>query len=78
MQEWENQVKPCCNRAKDLLRIVKEDTYIGRVLIHPVFTTMLPKDNHNLVKILNEWTIDIMQDSFRGNAGLIVQYKFNI
>ena len=61
--------------SKDLLRIVREDTHIGRVLIHPVFTTMLPKNNQNLVKILNEWTIDIMQNSFRGNAGL--QFSIN-
>lgn len=61
--------------SKDLLRVVREETHIGRVLIHPVFTTMLPKNNKNLIKILNEWTIDIMQDTFKGNAGL--QFSIN-
>lgn len=60
--------------SKDLLQIVR-NTHLGRVIAHPVFTTMLPKNNKNLIKILNEWTIDIMQDKFKGEAGL--QFSIN-
>ena len=52
----------------DLRKIIRP--YIGRSLVHPVFTTMLPKNNKQLFKILNEWTIDIKNDLFRGDAGL--------
>jgi len=52
----------------DLRKIIKQ--YIGRSLVHPVFTTMLPKNNKQLFKMLNEWTIDIKNDLFRGDAGL--------
>ena len=69
---WNNDIIKFSN---DLLRIVREDTHLGRVIVHPVFTTMLPKNNKNLIKILNEWTIDIMQDKFKGEAGL--QFSIN-
>jgi len=59
--------------TKDLRKIVRP--YIGRSLIHPVFTTMLPKNNKTLVQKLNEWTIDIKNDMFRGDAGL--QFSIN-
>jgi len=52
----------------DLHKIVKP--HIGNSLIHPVFTTMCPKDNKNLFKVLNEWTTDIKNDLYRGDAGL--------
>lgn len=52
----------------DLRKIIRP--YIGRSLVHPVFTTMLPKKNKKLFQILNEWTIDIKNDLFRGDAGL--------
>ncbi len=52
----------------DLRQIVRP--YIGRSLVHPVFTTMMPKSNKWLFAILNEWTIDIKNDLYRGNAGL--------
>ena len=52
----------------DLRKIIRQ--YIGRSLVHPVFTTMLPKNNKQLFKMLNEWTIDIKNDLFRGDAGL--------
>ena len=55
--------------SKDLLSIVRE-SHLGRVHVHPVFTTMLPKGNKNLFKIINEWCIDIKNDKFRGEAGL--------
>lgn len=59
--------------TKDLHKIVKP--YIGNSLIHPVFTTMLPKNNKFLFERLNEWTIDIKNDKFRGDAGL--QFSIN-
>ena len=44
--------------------------YVGNSLIHPVFTTMCPKNNKQLVNRLQEWTNDIKNDLFRGDAGL--------
>jgi len=52
----------------DLRKIIRP--YIGRSLVHPVFTTMLPKTNKKLFQRLNEWTIDIKNELFRGDAGL--------
>jgi len=43
---------------------------IGRSLIHPVLTTMLPKNNKLLIPYLQEWTNYIKNDMFRGDAGL--------
>lgn len=51
------------------------DPYICRSLIHPVFTTMLPKSNKNLIRVINEWSIDIKNDMFQGDAGL--QFSIN-
>lgn len=59
--------------TKDVRKVVRP--YIGRSLVHPVFTTMFPKNNKNLYKILNDWTIDIKNDLFRGDAGL--QFSIN-
>ena len=39
-------------------------------MIHPVFTTMCPNKNRNLFSMLQEWTNDIKNDLFRGDAGL--------
>lgn len=52
----------------ELRKIIRP--FIGRSLIHPVFTTMMPKNHRHLYKILNEWTIDIKNDFYRGDAGL--------
>lgn len=52
----------------DLRKIIKP--YIGRSLIHPVYTTMMPKNNKFLIEYLQEWTNDIKNDLFRGDAGL--------
>jgi len=43
--------------------------YIGRSLIHPVISTMMPKENKDLVKYLNDW-MEIKNYDFRGDAGL--------
>ena len=56
------------NFTYDLRKIIRP--YIGRSLVHPVFTTMMPKTNKKLFQRLNEWTIDIKNDLFRGDAGL--------
>lgn len=48
--------------------------YIGRSLIHPVISTMLPKENKTLNEYLNDW-IEIKNDVFRGDAGL--QFSIN-
>lgn len=52
----------------DLHKIIKP--FIGNSLIHPVFTTMCPNKNRRLFEILQEWTNDIKNDLFRGDAGL--------
>lgn len=43
--------------------------YINRSLIHPVVSTMMPKNNPQLISFLNEW-LDIKNYEFRGDAGL--------
>ena len=52
----------------DLHKIIRP--YIGNSLIHPVFTTMCPNKNKKLFSVLQEWTNDIKNDLFRGDAGL--------
>lgn len=52
----------------DLHKIARP--YVGNSLMHPVFTTMCPRKNKNLFSILQEWTNDIKNDLFRGDAGL--------
>ncbi len=48
--------------------------YVGRSLIHPVVSTMLPKNNKNLMEFLADW-MEIKNYDFRGNAGL--QFSIN-
>lgn len=52
----------------DLHKIARP--FVGNSLIHPVFTTMCPNKNKRLFKMLQEWTNDIKNDLFRGDAGL--------
>ena len=49
--------------------------HIGRSLIHPVVSTMLPRKNKKLMEFLNEWTIEIKNEKYRGDAGL--QFSIN-
>ena len=60
----------------DFTRNMRKELYphIGRSLIHPVVSTMLPRANKNLVKYLNDW-IEIKNYDFRGDAGL--QFSIN-
>jgi 23S rRNA (adenine2503-C2)-methyltransferase len=58
--------------AKDLKQAIRP--YIGRSLVHPVVSTMLPRKNRNLETFLNEW-VDIKNDFYRGDAGL--QFSIN-
>jgi 23S rRNA (adenine2503-C2)-methyltransferase len=52
----------------DLRKIIRP--FVGRSLIHPVISTMMPKANKDLFQFLQIWTIDIKNDYFRGDAGL--------
>lgn len=52
----------------DLHKIARP--YIGNSMIHPVFTTMCPNGNGRLFKRLQEWTNDIKNGAYRGDAGL--------
>ena len=56
-----------------LHKIIKP--YIGNSLIHPVISTMLPKNNKFLNEFLSEWVSDIKNRQFRGDAGL--QFSIN-
>ena len=58
--------------TKDVRKIIRP--YIGRSLVHPVISTMLPKDNKFLNEYLNDW-VEIKNDIFRGDAGL--QFSIN-
>jgi 23S rRNA (adenine2503-C2)-methyltransferase len=58
-----NVINFTLNMRKELYR------FIGRSLIHPVISTMLPKNNTNLYSFLNDW-MEIKNDYFRGDAGL--------
>jgi len=61
------------NFTYDLEKTIKP--YIGDSLIHPVFTTMLPKSNKNLNNVIDEWTINIKHYLLKGDAGL--QFSIN-
>lgn len=58
--------------AKQLHKIVRP--YIGNSMIHPVVSTMLPRENKRLMEFLNEWC-DIKNYTYRGDAGL--QFSIN-
>ena len=49
-------------------------THIGRSLVHPVVSTMLPKSNKHLMEFLQDWC-DIKNSQYRGDAGL--QFSIN-
>lgn len=58
--------------AKHLRKLVRP--YVGRSLVHPVVSTMLPKSNLKLVEFIQEW-VEVKNDLFRGDAGL--QFSIN-
>jgi len=66
---WNDNV---LEHAKLLLKQVRP--YIGRSHVHPVVSTMLPKNNKNLITFLQEWC-DIKNYTYRGSAGL--QFSIN-
>lgn len=49
--------------------------YIGDSLIHPVVSTMLPRHNRQLREFLRQWTEDVKNGAFKGDAGL--QFSIN-
>lgn len=49
--------------------------YIGDSLIHPVISTMLPKNNRQLREFLQQWTKEVKNGVFKGDAGL--QFSIN-
>lgn len=65
--------EPTFNMAvlKHALRVNKEiRPYIGRSLVHPVVSTMMPRRNVLLPSFLSSWCNDIKNDHYRGCAGL--------
>lgn len=55
-----------------LKKLVKP--FIGRSLIHPVISTMLPKNNNHLIPFLQDWC-KIKNYDYQGDAGL--QFSIN-
>lgn len=51
------------------------DFWSGCGTVHPVVSTMLPKNNTNLRKFLHIWTLDIKNNLYDGEAGL--QFSIN-
>ena len=66
---WNNNV---LDYSRDLLKSIRP--YLNRSLVHPVISTMLPKNNKNLNEYLNDW-VEIKNETFRGSAGL--QFSIN-
>lgn len=66
---WNPDVLQC---ARDIRKVIRP--YIGRSLVHPVVSTMLPKNNKKLIPFLQDW-IDIKNYDYRGDAGL--QFSIN-
>lgn len=64
--------KDVLNFTREVRKIIRPQ--IGRSLVHPVISTMLPKNNKFLNEYLNEW-VEIKNDVFRGDAGL--QFSIN-
>lgn len=58
--------------AMDIRTVIRP--LLGRSLVHPVISTMLPRKNRNLASFLNDW-VDIKNYDFRGDAGL--QFSIN-
>lgn len=58
--------------ARGLMELIRP--YIGRSLVHPVVSTMMPKNNKNLIPFLQDWC-EIKNYTFRGCAGL--QFSIN-
>ena len=66
---WNNNV---LDYSRNLLKSIRP--YLNRSLVHPVISTMLPKNNKNLNEYLNNW-VEIKNETFRGSAGL--QFSIN-
>ena len=58
--------------SKNLMKEVSP--YIGESFIHPVVSTMMPKNNKKLMEFLKEW-MSIKNNDFNGEAGL--QFSIN-
>ena len=61
------------HNALSLHDIIKP--YLGDSLIHPVVSTMLPKNNRQLREFLHQWTNEVKNGVFNGDAGL--QFSIN-
>lgn len=66
---WNDNV---LHNALDLPSLVYP--FIGNSLIHPVISTMMPKNNKHLYGFLDVWC-DIKNETYNGNAGL--QFSIN-
>lgn len=60
------------NFTKNMLRELRP--YIGRSIVHPVISTMMPKNNPCLNEFLSAW-MELKNYDFRGQAG--IQFSIN-
>lgn len=67
---WNGNVIDNALRLHDIVK-----PYIGDSLIHPVVSTMLPKNNRQLCEFLSQWTAEVKNGVFNGDAGL--QFSIN-
>lgn len=67
---WNYDVITNALRLRDIVK-----PYIGDSLIHPVVSTMLPKNNRQLREFLHQWTVEVKNGAFNGDAGL--QFSIN-
>lgn len=67
---WNGNVIANAILLRDIVR-----PYLGDSLIHPVVSTMLPKNNRQLREFLQQWTNEVKNNIFNGDAGL--QFSIN-
>lgn len=66
---WNKEVLLCALEIKGYTKY-----YVGDSLMHPVVSTMLPKNNKNLIDFLMNW-VHIKNEVYNGDAGL--QFSIN-
>lgn len=66
---WNCNVIDNATRLRDIV-----EPYIGKSLVHPVVSTMLPKHNKGLYTFLSDW-VYVKNNIFNGDAGL--QFSIN-
>lgn len=66
---WNPAVLECAIGLKELIK-----PYLGDSIVHPVVSTMIPRENRNLIQFIEEWCM-IKNKVYNGDAGL--QFSIN-